>query len=67
MLPFALALAMGRRFGGCLFRTHGPGRQGEELGADSPRQRLEYDPTSLRPLEPWFDKTWPPGEVELVK
>jgi hypothetical protein len=19
------------------------------------------------PLEPWFDKTWRPGEIELVK
>ena len=22
---------------------------------------------SIGPLEPWFDKTWRPGEFELVK
>jgi hypothetical protein len=22
---------------------------------------------SLRPLQPWFDKIWQPGEIELVK
>jgi hypothetical protein len=37
-----------RWFSGCLFRTHSSGWQGEELGADNPRQRLEHHPASLR-------------------
>ena len=36
------------RLGRCLFRPQGPGRQGEQLGADDPRQGLVHDPAPLR-------------------
>jgi hypothetical protein len=31
------------------------------------RQRLDVLIRLYGPLQPWFDKTWKPGEFELVK
>ncbi len=28
---------------------------------------MEYSASALRSLEPWFDKTWKPGDFELVE
>ncbi len=43
--------------------------QGKEKNwtADRPRQGLVRVLRLYGPLEPWFDKTWRPGEIEEVK
>jgi hypothetical protein len=35
------------------------------LPAASLNDRRNYNPYG--PLEPWFDKTWKPGDLELVE
>ena len=41
-----------------------PGKE-SQLGTDHPRQRWLVALRLYGPLEPWFDKTWRPGEIEL--
>ena len=53
-----------RPFGGYLFRAEGPGRQGKQLGADRPRQGLEYASAPLRSAGAVVHKSWRPGEIE---
>ena len=38
-----------------------------QLGADVAGQRLQRDLPALRANEGWFDKSWKPGDFELVK
>ena len=44
-----------------------PTGAGSQLGADRARQGLERALRLYGPLQPWFDKTWKPGEIELVR
>ena len=48
-----------------LLRAGGARRQARQLAADRPRQELVRHPAH-GPLEPWINKTWRPGEIELV-
>ena len=48
-----------------LFRAEGSRWQGEELGPDCPGRGWNTILRLYGPLEPWFNKTWRPGEIEL--
>jgi hypothetical protein len=37
----------------------------KQLGGDGARKSLEHDLAYTGPLEPWFAKTWRPGEIKL--
>jgi hypothetical protein len=54
-----------RRLGGRLVRTQGAAGHGEQLGADDPGKGWFMILRLYGPLEPWFNKTWRPGEIEL--
>ena len=54
------------RVGRRLVRPEAADRQGEQLGADRARQGLERLLRLYGPLQPLFDKTWRPGEIEEV-
>ena len=47
------------------FGPKAPAGPGAELGADRPGHELEHAAAPVWPREPWFDKTWRPGEIEL--
>jgi len=55
-----------RRLGRCLFGPVAPEAR-RQLGPDDSRQGWFTILRLYGPLEPWFDKTWRPGEIELQK
>ncbi len=56
-----------RRLRGRFLRPEAPEGYEKNLCADASVQGLVHDPAPLRPYEPWFDKTWRPGEIELLE
>ena len=56
-----------RQVGGCLFRAAASAREGEELVQTIPGKGFNVWYRLDSPLEPWFDKTWRLGEIELVE
>ena len=54
------------RFRHGLVRPGSARGQGEELDPDRSRQGVVRHLRLYGPLESWFDKTWRPGEIELV-
>ena len=50
-----------------LLRPDGAGGQGKQLGPDHPGKGWFMLLRLYGPLEPWFDKSWRPGEITLAK
>ena len=42
-------------------------RSGGQLGADQAGQGVEHALAALRTIAAWFDRSWKPGDFELVK
>ena len=55
-----------RWLGDSVVRSQGAGRARNQSGADYAGQRMEFAFAALRAAEPWFDKTWKPGDFERV-
>ena len=49
------------------FGPSAPGGHRNQLDPNRPRQGLVRALRLYGPLEPWFDQTWRPGEIELVR
>ncbi len=49
------------------FAPQAPDGQGGQLAADGARQELVHHPAHVWPVEPWINKSWRPGEIELVR
>ena len=56
-----------RWLGGSLLRSNGPGGKEANWLQTVPGKGWYTCLRLYGPLEPWFDKTWRPGEIELVK
>ena len=56
-----------RRFGRAVLRPEGAGGQGSQLVQSVAGKGWFALLRLYGPLEPWFEKTWQPGEIEEVK